>query len=247
MNYIVARHRAFLTLIGLKQTMLESKEYLENPAMRLRYIRGLLGVSRADLERKYGVSQATIKSWENGVVKITQEAVNRCLSMFRSEGVIISSEWILEGVGLEPKTARSVSNYFSSLERKNLESTSSENQDGSEDNDEWGALNDAELFKKSGKNRVVMMVCSDEMSPFYSPGDLIGGKLRYKDQLCEGINRNCIVIVEGGVQFFRRVIRSGNGGYNLVILNPNQATQEPVMFDVPLVAVAPVIWHRMRD
>lgn len=92
-----------------------------------------------------------------------------------------------------------------------------------------------------------MMVCSDEMLPFYSPGDLIGGKLRFNESISVGINRNCIVIAEGGVQFFRRVIRSNKGGYNLVILNPNQATQEPVMFDVPIIALAPVIWHRTRD
>jgi transcriptional regulator with XRE-family HTH domain len=224
--------------------MLKSKEYLESPSRRLRYIRSLLGVSRADLERKYGVSQTTIKSWEYGTVKITQEAINRCLSMYRAEGMILSREWILEGVGLEPKTSCSVANYFSSLEEKNLLPPDHRNPQQA---DELLALSDADLFKKNEDHRVVMMVCSDEMMPFYSAGDLVGGRLRYNEQIQEGVNRNCVVVVEGGIQFFRRVIRNSNGGYNLVLLNPNRTTQEPVMFDVPIVALAPVIWHRLRD
>jgi Peptidase S24-like len=212
------------------------KENLSSKGKRLKYIRrSLLRLTRGYIEEKYGLSETTLKSWENERVDLTKNGLKKCIEIYRKEGVIVGEDWILEGVGLNPTASITIGQYFAAPTNRQL----------SEKDDEMCMLRDANIFKESYSNAVIMMVSSDEMKPFYKPGDYIGGKIR--KNIKTAVNKNCIVYLQDGTQFFRRLVKNSAGGYNLICLNPTDATPEPVLFNVEIQAVAPVIWHRCKD
>lgn len=218
-------------------TLVPTTEKLNMPGDRLKYIRSLLRVSRAYLQEKYGIPEVTLKSWENNTTKLTKAGAERCVEVYRSEGMIVSEDWILEGVGIDPKTAVSVGHYFAMPTNKDLPL----------EDDEVAMIKDANLFKESHPNAVIMIVSNDDMRPFFKPGDYIGGKMRYGDDLSEAINKDCIVYLKNGEKFFRRFIKNSSDNYNLTCLNPNETTSEPVLYNVDVESAAPVIWHRWKD
>lgn len=217
--------------------MYSEKQQLITPGERLKYIRSLLRVSRAYLQEKYGLPEVTLKSWENGTARLTASGVQRCVNFYRSEGMIVSEDWILEGVGIDPKLAVSVSHYFATPTSNDLPL----------DDNEIAMIRDANLFKENHPNTVIMIVSNNDMRPFYKPGDYVGGKMRYGVDIKSAVNKDCIIYLNSGERFFRRVIKSSSGGYNLTCLNPNEETSEPVLFNVDINGVAPVIWHRWED
>ncbi|TAK73871.1 MAG: hypothetical protein EPO11_07750 [Gammaproteobacteria bacterium] len=214
-----------------------NKEELANPGKRLKYIRSLLRVSRAYLQEKYGLPEVTLKSWENETTSLTHSGAKRCVDAYRGEGLIVSEDWIMEGVGLDPKTTVTVSHYFANPTSKEL----------SLEDDEVAMVREANAFKESYPNAVIMIVSNDDMRPFYRPGDYVGGKMRFGEAIKVFINKDCIIYLKNGERFFRRFIKNSVGGYNLTCLNPNENTVEPVLYNVDVDGVAPVIWHRWKD
>lgn len=218
-------------------TLVSTSEKQNSPGERLKYIRSLLRVSRAFLQEKYGLPEVTLKSWENGTTKLSKAGVEKCTEIYRSEGMIVSEDWILSGIGLNPKSTTSVGQYFSTPTNKELPL----------EDDEISMIREANSFKESHSNAVIMIVSNDDMRPFYKPGDYIGGKMRYQDDLATTINKDCIVYLKSGERHFRRIIWGGSNYYNLTCLNPNETTSEPVLYNVEIESAAPVIWHRRKD
>ena len=215
-----------------------TEQELSTRGKRLKHIRALLRVSRSYLQEKYSLPEVTLKSWENGTTKLTEAGAGRCIEMYRNEGLIVSEDWILEGVGLDPKITANVSHYFATHSNKNIPL----------DDDEVAMVRDANIFKESYPNAVIMIVSNDDMRPYYWPGDYIGGKMRYGlDNIESLINKDCIVYLKNGERFFRRLIRNSVGGFNLSCLNPNETTSEPVLYNVEIEGAAPVIWRRWKD
>lgn len=217
--------------------LIDEIEKLNTKNKRLKYIRSLLRVSRAYLQEKYSLPEVTLKSWENGTTALTKSGVERCVEIYRNEGIIVSEDWILGGIGLDPKMTVSVSHYFSTPINKNLPL----------EDDEFAMLRDANVFKENHSNAIVMIVSNDDMRPFYKPGDYIGGKIRQGKCFDFAINKDCIIHLKNGEKFFRRLIQNSAGKYNLTCLNPNENTSEPVLYDVEIESAAPVIWHRWKD
>lgn len=210
---------------------------LKAPSDRLKYLRGLIRVSRAYLQDKYGVPEVTLKSWENGTTKVSSAGAKRCIEVYHNEGIVVSEDWILEGAGLPPKSAHTIGRYFAVPSELGLTT----------EDDEFTMIKDANSFKESHQNSVVMMVSNDDMRPYYKPGDYIGGRLRSGEDIVSAVNRDCIIYTESGDRYFRRLLLTSAGKYNLTSLNPSMETGEPVIYDVRLSAVAPVIWHRWKD
>lgn len=93
---------------------------LKNSGEGLKHILALLRVSRAYLQDKYGLPEVTLKSWENGTVKLTFTGAKRCVEIYRNEEIIVSEDWIMGGVGLDPTASVNVSKYFATPTNKNL-------------------------------------------------------------------------------------------------------------------------------
>ena len=209
---------------------------------RLRHARGLTKLTRKELSQKYGVPIDTLVSWEIGRTKPTENSLKRILSILAEEGVIASRAWVLTGTGLLPKHKNDISLL---LKKKNFSQ-----EDINKLDDESLANLQVKLFLENTPNSVAMLVTSEDMSPFYYPDDYIGGIYKEKPgEIRQCVGLDCIVLTTTDEKFFRRLVRSNdNDGYNLVCLNPALGSvHEPVLYDVGITKVAPVIWHRRPD
>jgi hypothetical protein len=220
----------------MSQTSLQRN--LETPGSRLKHIRSILRLTRAYIEKQYKLPEITLKSWENGTIKLSRNGVRRCVAVYKSEGLIVDEGWIADGKGLDPTVRLSVGHYFSMPSDANLPV---------DEDDEIAMMRDANDFKNRYPNAVVMIVSNDEMSPNYEPGEYIGGRSRKVSELEGIVNRDCIVCLKGGGQYFRRLWQDPFGRYNLSCLNPVGKTSEPVIFNVDIEWAAPVTWVRKRD
>ena len=75
----------------------------------------------------------------------------------------------------------------------------------------------------------------------------MGGKIKKGEDIALAVNKDCIVHLENGERFFRRLVKNSKGNFNLTCLNPNESTTEPVLYNVDIVEAAPIIWHRWKD
>ena len=108
-------------------------------------------------------------------------------------------------------------------------------------------IRDANEFKEKYTQAVIMMVSGDEMRPFYKPGDYVGGKMRFGEEIATVVNKDCIVHLKNGHRHFHRLIKDTQGRYNLTCLNPNENMPEAVLYNVEIEGAASVIWHRWKD
>lgn len=210
------------------------------PGDRLKHVRSLLNLSRSYLEKKHGLPQPTLKAWENlpdALIK-SEEGVSRCIAIYRKEGIVLGKDWLLTGQGLAPQVSFNLTQRFAQKDTSAL---------NYEEDEELCMIRDANAFRESHSNAVILIVSNDEMRPFYKPGDYVGGRLRYNENIETVINKDCIIQLKDGDKYFRRVIRNKQQGYNLTCLNPTETTAEPVIYNVEIACAAPVIWHRCRD
>lgn len=220
------------------------------PAERLKHVRELIRLSRTYIKQKYHLSEATLKVWENGTAPLTKKGLQRCINIYRKEGVVLSKEWIMTGEGLPPKYSVNVGHYFAGelqypqptekLLVKDLDCPFPYLKD-----DNACMLREASFFKESYSDAVILMVTTDDMEPFYRIGDYVGGRFLYGQDIDKALKRNCIIRLKDGRNIFRRLFKSNVIGlYNLSCINPQASVEELIMFNIEIEAAAPVIWHR---
>lgn len=210
----------------------------ETPGQRLRHVRTMLRLSRAYIQKKYGLPADTLRAWECGRARLTAKGLDRCVIIYRNEGMVIARNWILTGEGLVPKANNDLGQYFTQHEP-----VADCHVDMPED---VRIAFEADYFKKINAQGIVLRVANEEMLPFYHPGDTVGGCLLYGDAVDTCLGKDCIVKTKSNECYFRRINKNKmTGGFNLVCLNPSWGgTQEPVLYDVDIAAAAIVIWHR---
>lgn len=213
---------------------------LKAPNERLKHLRELLKLTRAQVYEKYGIPQDSLAAWENGKARVTEKSVDRCLKAYRAEGLIASKEWVLVGEGFDPKFSLDLSRYFKTLSTEMPES---------EIDDELLKVKELEYFKSLAPNSVVSVVSADDMLPLYASGDYVGGRFKFGKDIENCIGKDCIIKTMDGCNFVRRIAKNSSGtGYNLVALNPQyDGSPEPVLFNVEIECAAPIIWHRRSD
>lgn len=220
----------------------DKKENTKTPGERLKYVReSLLKISRADVNKKYGLSQDTLAAWENGKIQITEKGIERCIKIYNSENLMISREWVLTGEGLSPQFSFDLNRYFKTVNPSDSSETLEDNV---------LLAKELDFFRSSTSNSVTGIISSDEMLPSYSRGDHVGGRFRYGDEIENCVGKDCIIRTKDGGIFIRRLSKSSEDGkYNLSCINPSWSdwNSEPVIFNAELECVAPIIWHRRSD
>lgn len=212
---------------------------LDTPGARLKYLRAMLQLTRAEIEEKYKLPEITLKSWENGTNKLTKNGLKRCIAVYQSKGLIVDERWITDGEGLDPTVRRSLEHYFSMPSDAELLV---------EEDEDLAMINDAKKFRELYSNAVIMMVTNNEMSPYYEPGSYVGGRLTEDASDWEKlIGMDCIVQLKDRGQYFRRIYQDSLGRYNLACVNPSVAAAQPVMYAPDITGLAQVIWIRKRD
>lgn len=202
---------------------------------RIKTARSLAGISRKDLESKYGISMHTLQSWELGRNPITEKAASKLVEIFHSTGVSCSAQWLLQGAGKSPSLLASEFSPYPAIDKDIAPLFTQENT----------IQKEIEYFKTNNPNAMVIMVSDDTMEPSYSKGDFVGG-IQYLNtaDIDECMGHDCIVEINEGI-YFRRLMKRQNG-YALVCLNAQTELEDPVIFSKKIFAATPIIWHRWK-
>ncbi|MDQ8039556.1 MAG: hypothetical protein REH83_04030 [Rickettsiella sp.] len=221
----------------MSQTLVQRN--LDTPGARLKYLRSILQLTRAHIEKEYKLPEITLKSWENGTNKLTENGLKRCIAVYQSAGLIVDENWIISGEGLDPTVRRSLEHYFSMPSDVKLPV---------EEDEDLAILNEVDKFRNLYDGAVAMLVTNDEMSPYYEPGSYVGGILNKEASDWEKlVGKDCIVFLKDGGKFFRRFYQDSLGRYNIACVNPTTEAAQPVIYVPDIDGVAQAIWIRKRD
>lgn len=202
---------------------------------RLKMTRTLAGLSRKDLEDKYGISMHTLQSWELGRNPLTDKAASKLVEIFHSTGVSCSMQWLLEGAGKSPTLLESEFTPYPPLDQDIAPLLEKENT----------LQKEIDFFRTNNPNAIVIMVSDDTMEPRYAEGDFVGGtQYIIPQKINECVGHDCIIETSEGT-FFRRLMKRKNG-YALVCLNAQTEAEDPVVFAKHILAATPIIWHRWK-
>lgn len=183
---------------------------------RLRFLRSLIGLSRAAIEDKYRLPEITLKKWETGKLPISEKAISKCLEIYKNEQIFVTYEWLKEGIGPLPTFI-----------------ISTENIDP-----------DISYFKNTYPNAIIYTIENNDMLPKYQEGEQVIG-LAENDNYKKFNNLDCLVTLENNEIIFRKVIIQEAHIINLFCTN-NLITDTPALFNVKPISIAPIIWHRIR-
>jgi transcriptional regulator with XRE-family HTH domain len=185
------------------------------PGERIRMLRIILGISREDFCKKYGINFNTLTSIELNRSKISSKQLTKIIEAFLSEGVYVEKLWIMEAKGNPPT--------------RMLIHTPQAQGDFLEN---WAR------FFEDNRNAVIHQIKGDHMEPFYSADDLVGGLWNSAPNFLLG--KRCIVqynqVLYLGILFHHKDV------FSLTPVNPkNHHTN--VLFPMNAVRVAEVFWH----
>jgi hypothetical protein len=203
---------------------------------RLKQLRELTGtegkpLTRAAIERKYGLSARTLKNWEYGHgTGLTERGAREVINIYQKENIACSVPWLMDEKGSPPQRRPIALNHSPmSVEITDPISTISIEE---------------KQFKSLHPEGITFEVKDDAMIPFYRPGDLVGGVRHYAEDIDKLLDCDCIVEVKSGEVWLRRLHKSTvPGQYNLYAINPSTKTERPTLYGVEILAAAPVMRH----
>lgn len=215
----------------------QSRVSKEARGKRLRQLRELTSsisgkpLTRAAIERRYGLSANTLRNWEEAYRKgLTETGARRVLDIYQRECIHCSMNWLLKGEGTPPKRQLSepAQAPFSSVQTDPLKTIDDE----------------CEYFKSLHLEAAIFEVKDDAMMPVYQVGDRVGGVRHYAQDFKELLDIDCIIEMKTHKTWFRRLQRSTvPNQYNLYALNPSTKVERPTLYSVEVLTVAPVVRH----
>lgn len=186
---------------------------------RLRFLRSLTGLTRAEIENKYTLPEITLKKWETGKMPLSEKGINKCLEIYRSENIITNKNWLRSGEGVMPTFYQSETDDEKSLE----------------------------YFKNLYPSCIIHNIPNNDMLPKYSKNEVVIGSI-YEQEYKNLNNRDCIVSLnknEEEIILLRKLLVNEDKTINLLCTNPEN--DEAMIFDVQVNFIAPVMWHKLRN
>lgn len=203
---------------------------LGNISQRIRYLRGLMGLDRPSMQARHQIKVTSLEKWESGSVNITPKNITRLINAALDHSIECTSEWLINGEGLPPRTV--------------LQSTINQSSNVIE-NKTVNILRDLTYFRNTYPNGITLMVTDDSMAPFFVNGDFVGGEFVNLEDLKSCLDRPCIVETTDGKKRIRR-IGYDRGKWLLFGTNIKHTGSPYAEFDVNISKVAPIFWHRMK-
>ena len=198
---------------------------------RIRYLREALRYSRPTFAEKYSFSPRTLENWEeprwDGVTVV---GAQKLIDAFKGEGLQVTLEWLFQGQGPDPLIVYE--------ESKDLYR--------SHDNFSDPAIIAQELvhIHQLHKNIIDTVIADDGMAPLLTPGDHVIGRRLVETEMEKAIGY--VSIAQTSNSMLVRMIERGSdtGRYTLRCLNPQTTVAKPILENMSLVSVAPIIWMR---
>ncbi|MCH9643604.1 MAG: helix-turn-helix domain-containing protein [Gammaproteobacteria bacterium] len=219
---------------------MEIEKTLSTPGDRLRRARVLAGLTtRREFEKKHRISANTLQGWEQGKNPLSEKGARRVVEAFKGEGLICSTDWLLHGRGMPPRPFEMLT---AGIKNKADPSCSEFNL-----REEECIYNETQSFKKQNPNSIVLTIADDAMEPYYHMGDYIGGIQVPIEHLSRYVGQMCILELENNV-ILPRLLQAGvkEGFYTAACTNPMTKISPLNMYDVRIVCIAPILWHRRK-
>jgi HTH-type transcriptional regulator, cell division transcriptional repressor len=210
-------------------------------ANRVKSLRQMTRLSRRLFAETYGIPASTLQNWEDiGANGLSEKGAIKLARVLKTVGIHCSIEWLLYGIGESPIISDQLFLDQVSLKHQSLVLS----------DDEEVALIAAELllFRQHYKQQVMDFIIQDDgMLPRFVIGEYVAGVSSVK-QLDKMIGYDCIIQAETGEMFVRNVkLGSIPGRYTLVCANPQTTVPLPALYDVEVIAMAPIIWARRPE
>lgn len=203
---------------------------------RIRQVRAVAQLTRKQLSMMAGIGASTLKYWEDGQsIGVTEKGAIKLVAALNAAGIECRASWLLHGYGMRPYRldAAAIATVHSAIVH-----VESQPQDDT-------IRQEVEQFYALNSEAITIFVLDDGMEPFYQQGDVVGGCKRYGRAIDTALNQRCIVeMQDGGIVC--RLLKKGDqdGCYHLYCVNIDTQVARPLQYDVAIVSVAPVIWHR---
>lgn len=212
-------------MLKKNDTDLDIKSSVASRGRRLKSLRKMANFSRKELTRKHGISASTMQAWEEGKSGgLTPKGARRIIMALRSEGLSCTAEWLLKGIGQSPYLVEQL--YA-----------------GEQATDGFEA--ELNFFRQNHEDAIDMQIVDDSMYPVYQLGDIVAGKKKIGENIASAIGHRCIIETQAGDILCRKLLKGSKAGcYHLQSENLNTTVQAPFCYNVDVVSVATVIWHR---
>lgn len=174
---------------------------------RVSTIRSRLASSRAEFEKKYGISANTLRYWEkpdeNHPCGLTEKGARAIVAVARQEGIGCSVDWLMNApdeekkdISISPIQINSEFDFYTEIKEK--------------------------IFSIIGKynNILSYKISNDLMLPEYNAGDLVIGYSFSRNELSNAIGKICIVETdEEEVTFGKLTKGSLSNRFNILSTN----------------------------
>lgn len=207
--------------------MLDSKTHiLKTFGQRLRALRGYASLSRAHIEKHYGIPEPTIKSWEFSRNKdITQKSINRLLAMFEEAGLPCTEEWLILGKGPSP---------FESFMAQGKPRPMTEPPE---------ALERA-YFESLNPNSLTHTLETNTLAPHLEAGQILGGILVEREKLSKKLGHFFLFILPPQTLVVGRLTQGTKKDSFSIIQDLSLESKDAVLTDAPFTKAYEVVWWR---
>lgn len=203
---------------------------------RVRLVRNMTDLTIDDFANKIGVSNRTIKYWENGESGgLSEKGAEKIVEANDILNIQCNVIWLLYGAGSQPiLTGKSYNNALSLTNNITNDSNDS-------------IKKEAHYFISTNFNAITMQITDDGMEPYLIAGDIVGGKRKQNKDIKNALHKDCIIEIKNQQLFCRRLLPGTKPKlFNLCCIN--QKTSAPfIITDMEIISAAPIIWLRRKE
>ena len=208
---------------------------------RLRLLRKMSGLTLSEIASKYKLGVSTIKYWECAKSRgLSSKGAKKIIKAMHLEGIQCSYLWLMFGVGLPPQF---IDVRFSSLKEVDM------NVEQAVYEEEKSIDREVKSFCDNNLDVVTLSIFDDGMEPFYSIGDVVGGRQFSGVSIEKLVGKYCIVETVDHQLLCRKIAKGeGKNLYNLYCINPQTTTTPPNIYGVELLNASLItrIWKRVK-
>ncbi len=211
-------------------------------AKRVLLVREMTKLSRREFAKKTGIPHSTMQHWEDGSLHaLPEKSVMRLIKASSALGVHCSYDWLMFGKGIPPHYIDKVALVSGTTQKLTKKLNLSDEAQGKQIKEE------ITLFLRQDKDAVELVVPDDAMEPSFMAGEIVAGIRYYGKEIESLLGMDCIVLIQGGEAYLRRLLKGSMPGYfHLTHTNPNTTASKPFFYDVELVSAAPIVWKRKK-
>ena len=218
-----------------KVIVTDEKSTAEARAYRLKRVRNMANLTREEMCNDETINIYTYKGWEWARYGgLPLDGAEKVIDRIAKEGVVCTPEWLIYEIGKGPYVIADFKKVISHKKNKPEKIRPQK--------EESLIFNEILLFRKQFKDTIDFKVSDDGLSPAINKNDFVAGIKVFNESIKKFINQACIIQLENGDIIVRHLKQgSSSEKYVLACTNPNTIVSEPVLYDIKITCVAPIL------